>query len=65
MAPEDTDEFIRLRPDPFAPAARELLQAVKDAGVSDDKLLDAALKAADKIADKLEVKMFSSWDEAY
>ena len=65
MAPEDTDEFIRLRPDPLAPAAHELLQAVKDAGVSDDKLLDAALKAADKIADKLEVKMLSSWDEAY
>ena len=64
MAPYDTDEFIRLRPDPFAPAARELLQAVKDAGVSDDKLLDAALKAADKIADKLETK-FKSWGEAY
>ena len=65
MAPYDTDEFIRLRPDPFAPAAHELLQAVKGAGVSDDKLLDAALKAADKITDKLEVKMLSSWDEAY
>ena len=56
MAPEDTDEFIRLRPDPFAPAAHELLQAVKDTGVSDDKLLDAALKAADKLADAFEVK---------
>ena len=65
MAPEDTDECIRLRPDPFAPAAHELLQAVKDAGVSDDKLLDAALKAADKIADKLERKDLSSWEEAY
>ena len=65
MAPEDTDEFIRLRPDPLAPAAHGLLQAVKDAGVSDDKLLDAALKAADKIADKLERKDLSSWEEAY
>ena len=64
MAPYDIDKFIRLRPDPLAPAAHGLLQAVKDAGVSDDKLLDAALKAADKIADKLETK-FISWDEAY
>ena len=55
MAPHDTDEVIRLRPDPFAPAAHELLQAVKDAGVSDDKLLDTALKAVDKIADAFEV----------
>ena len=65
MAPYDIDKFIRLRPDPLAPAAHELLQAVKDAGVSDDKLLDAALKAADKIADKLERKDLSSWEEAY
>ena len=65
MAPHDTDKFIRLRPDPLAPAAHELLQAAKDAGVSDDQLLDTALKAADKIADKLERKDLSSWDEAY
>ena len=65
MAPHDTDKFIRLRPDPLASAAHELLQAVKDAGVSDDQLLDTALKAADKIADKLERKDLSSWDEAY
>ena len=56
MAPYDIDKFIRLRPDPLAPAAHGLLQAVKDTGVSDDKLLDAALKAADKIADACEVK---------
>ena len=56
MAPYDTDEFIRLRPNALAPAAHGLLQAVKDAGVSDDKLLDAALKAVDKLADACEVK---------
>ena len=56
MAPEDTDEFIRLRPDPLAPAAHGLLQAVRDAGVSDEKLLDTALRAVDKIADACEVK---------
>ena len=56
MAPEDTDEFIRLRPNPLAPAAHGLLQAVKDAGVSDDQLLDTALKAVDKLADAFEVK---------
>ena len=56
MAPHDTDKFIRLRPDLLAPAARGLLPAVKDAGVSDDKLLDTALKAVDKLADAFEVK---------
>ena len=56
MAPYDTDEFIRLRPKPLAPAAHGLLQAVKDAGVSDDKLLDTALKAVDKLADAFEVR---------
>ena len=49
-------QFIRLRPDPLAPAAHGLLQAVKDAGVSDDQLLDTALKAVDKLADAFEVK---------
>ena len=33
-----------------------LLQAVKDAGVSDDQLLDTALKAVDKLADAFEVR---------
>ena len=47
---------IRLRPDPLAPAAHGLLQAVKDAGVSDDQLLDTALKAVDKLADAFEVR---------
>ena len=56
MAPYDIDKFIRLRPDPLAPAAHGLLQAVKDAGVSDDQLLDTALKAVDKLADAFEVK---------
>ena len=56
MAPHDTDKFIRLRPDPLAPAAHGLLQAVRDAGVSDEKLLDTALRAVDKIADACEVK---------
>ena len=32
------------------------MKAVKDLGVSDDKLLDTALKAVDKIADACEVK---------
>jgi len=44
------------RPDPIAPAAHGLLQAVKDAGVSDDQLLDTALKAVDKLADAFEVR---------
>ena len=56
MAPYDIDKFIRLRPDPLAPAAHGLLQAVKDAGVSDDQLLDTALKAVDKLADAFEVR---------
>ena len=56
MAPHDTDKFIRLRPDPLAPAAHGLLQAAKDAGVSDDQLLDTALKAVDKLADASEVR---------
>ena len=66
LSAQCTDARVNtVTPDPFAPAAHELLQAVKDAGVSDDKLLDAALKAADKIADKLERKDLSSWEEAY
>ena len=56
MAPYDTDEFIRLRPNALAPAAHGILKAAKDAGVSDDKLLDTALKAVDKLADACEVK---------
>ena len=44
------------RPKPLAPAAHGLLQAVKDAGVSDDQLLDTALKAVDKLADAFEVR---------
>ena len=56
MAQHDTDKLIRLRPDPLAPAAHGILKAVKDLGVSDDKLLDTALKAVDKIADACEVK---------
>ena len=56
MAPHDTDKFIRLRPNPLAPAAHGLLQAAKDAGVSDDQLLDAALNAVDNLADACEVK---------
>ena len=31
------------------------MKAVKDLGVSDDKLLDTALKAVDKISDAFEV----------
>ncbi len=54
-----------MRPNPLAPAAHGILKAVKDLGVSDDQLLDTALKAADKIADKLERKDLSSWDEPY
>ena len=55
MAPHDTDKFIRLRPNPLAPAAHGLLQAIKDAGVSDDQVLDTALKAVHKLADAFEV----------
>ena len=55
MAQHDTDKLIRLRPDPLAPAAHGILKAVKDLGVSDDKLLDTALKAVDKISDAFEV----------
>ena len=57
MVQHDTDKLIRLRrPNPLAPAAHGILKAVKDLGVSDDKLLDTALKAVDKIADACEVK---------
>ena len=57
MAQHDTDKLIRLRrPNPLAPAAHGILKAVKDLGVSDDKLLDTALRAVDKIADACEVK---------
>ena len=56
MAQHDTDKLIRLRrPNPLAPAAHGILKAVKDLGVSDDKLLDTALKAVDKISDAFEV----------
>ncbi len=64
MAPYDIDKFIRLRPDPLAPAAHGLLQAVKDAGVSDDKLLDTALRAVDKLADAFEVRD-ATFDEMF
>ena len=56
MAQHETEKLIRLRPDPLAPAAHGILNAVKDLGVSDDKLLDTALRAVDKIADACEVK---------